>query len=1231
MAIANEQALFSTIKTAFPPVRKALVIAPHPDDEVFGCGGTLSLLRSGGCMVTIIIVTNGALGDDSVDGKLIEIRAGESRAAAKLLGLDAPIFWGLPDRGVSYGEILIARLIEAIAEFDADLVFLPSPSDWHPDHQAIAFAGAEAIRRLGGLRQAAFYEVTDPLPNPSLIHDISAVEALKHQAMRCFPSQLQEQPYDSRISGINNFRALHLGAQVKSAEAFSLLSATELDQGLPILLDGPLATRRNLGFAATGSDMPLVSVIIRSMNRPTLIEALDSLALQTYSNIEVVLVNAKGSDHQEIDQWRGRFPVRMMGTGERIPRSRAANMGLDAAHGEYLMFLDDDDWFEAGHIQKLVAAITQHPEFKVAYTGVKCVDERKNLLANKFDTPFDAVQLVAGNFIPIHAVLFTRGLLELGCRLDESLDLYEDWDFWIQLSRHGDFLKVDGLSAVYRITQQTGFGVSADPVVAEQAALVLYKKWLNRLPGRQITGLMQAVRNNPIKDGHIANPTQAAAERDGRIANLTQAIAERDGRIANLTQAAAERDGHIANLTQAIAERDGHIANLTQAAAERDGLAATVKEMCESKSWRITAPLRFVGRQIKRARRVVELTMPAIRRGGGLKNTFNKAIRLYRREGLAGIRRGFRIVATTEQTIPSPGSSEHDINDYAEWIRRYDTLTDESRAAMRTRIDGFTYKPLISVVMPVYNPPLNMLEDAIHSVQSQLYPNWELCIADDASTDAGIHKLLQRYADNDSRIKVVFREKNGHISAASNSALELVTGEYVALLDNDDLLPEQALFWVADAIVANPGAGLIYSDEDKVNQSGRRYDPYFKPDWNPDLFLSHNMICHLGAYRTDLVRQLGGFREGYEGAQDYDLALRCTEQLAPLQIVHIPRVLYHWRSHLGSTAQAGSEKNYALLAGERALNDHFARAQVSAKAELLDFGMYRARYAVPSPAPLVSLIIPTRNGLKLIKQCIDSILAKTTYNNYEILVVDNNSDDPNTLAYFASLAENNRIRVLRDERTFNYSALNNAAAQEARGEYLCLVNNDIEVISPEWLDEMMGLAIQPGVGVVGARLWYPNDTLQHGGCITGIGGVAGHSHKRLPRNHMGYFARAQLIQTLSVVTAACLVVKKSLFQKVGGLDETNLKVAFNDVDFCLRVREAGYRNVWTPYAELYHHESATRGHEDTPEKKLRFKDEVLYMQNRWGELLMKDPAYSPNLTLDREDFSYAWPPRTAQI
>lgn len=620
--------------------------------------------------------------------------------------------------------------------------------------------------------------------------------------------------------------------------------------------------------------------------------------------------------------------------------------------------------------------------------------------------------------------------------------------------------------------------------------------------------------------------------------------------------------------------------------------------------------------------------------GGGLVESTKKAWRVFLREGWHGVKRRMQFVGGYQTGFSNPKIRPDwklgavDRNDYTEWIRRYDTVTESNRVLLRQRIETMASKPLISIVMPTYNPKSEWLIEAIESVRHQIYSHWELCIADDASTHVEIRKILERYTKEDARIKVVFREQNDHISAASNSALELVTGEWVILLDHDDKLTEHALFWVVDAINKDPDIQLIYSDEDKIDEVGKRMDPYFKCDWNVDLFFSHNMFSHLGVYRSALLRDVGGFRLGLEGSQDYDLVLRCIERIKQVQIYHIPRVLYHWRIHAESTAKASSNaKPYAVLAGEHALNEHFLRMKINASAEPIGYG-YRVHYSLPNLLPLVSLIIPTRNGLELIRKCIESIIDKTVYSNYEILIIDNGSDEEETLDYFKSLEKESKVKVIRDDRSFNYSALNNAGVKRASGDLIGLINNDIEVIAPEWLSEMVSHALLPEVGVVGARLWYPNDTLQHGGVIVGLGGVVGHSHRHLARYHPGYFGRASLIQSFSAVTGACLLIRKSIYEEVGGLNEKELQVAYNDVDFCLRVREAGYRNVWTPYAELYHHESATRGTEDTSEKIMRFSSEKAYMQNRWAALIQNDPAYSPNLTLDYEDFSLAWPPRT---
>lgn len=551
-------------------------------------------------------------------------------------------------------------------------------------------------------------------------------------------------------------------------------------------------------------------------------------------------------------------------------------------------------------------------------------------------------------------------------------------------------------------------------------------------------------------------------------------------------------------------------------------------------------------------------------------------------------------------------------SDYARWQGRNEPALDAD--SIEERLSNLQRRPLLSVVMPVYQAPEHWLRRALDSVIDQHYPDWELCVSDDASLSPHVRQVLEEYRRRDPRIKVIYRPQNGHISESSNSALELATGEYMVLLDHDDELHPEALLLMAEAICRTPDAKLIYSDEDKIDEEGERFDPYFKPDWNYDLLLGQNCISHLGVYSLPLVREVGGFRKGLEGAQDWDLALRCVERITPEQIVHIPRVLYHWRAIQGSTALAAGEKNYAVVAGRRAVEEHLQRTGQAGEVSILPASMMRVKRPLPVPAPKVSLVIPTRDRVDLLRMCVDSILERSTYPDYEILVVDNGSVEPETLEYFAGISGLANVRVLSYPGEFNYSAINNFAVAQARGEIIGLVNNDIEVISADWMEEMVAHAMRPDVGAVGAMLYYPDDTIQHAGVLVGLCGVAGHIGSRDQRGSEGYFGRMLLVQELSAVTAACLLVRKSVYDEVGGLDE-RLRVAFNDVDLCLRIREKGYRNLWTPFAELYHHESASRGLEDNPVKQARFMSEVAFMQERWARALQHDPAYNPNLSM----------------
>lgn len=1127
------------------PARKVLVIAPHPDDEIFGCGGAVALHRQAGVSVLVVILTGGEIFGNPGD------RLQESLEAARWVGSPAIDSWGQPDRGLACTEALVERMVKCIEDFEADLIYAPSPWEIHPDHRQATWLVIESIQRVAHDVRLAFYEIGAPL-RPNVLLNITPVKSAKEKAMQAFSSQQALQDFSGQIQALNKYRTYTLPNSVEAVEAYWLLESKEWTQLVKTGLWAQVSPGLPLDVDSL-THLPLVSVLIRSVGRDPLFQALDSIALQTYPNIEVVVVAAT-VQHPPLPKRCGPHPIRFVATQQALPRSRAANVALDHAQGEFALFLDDDDWLMPAHIARLAEVLQKQPLARAVYTGISTVDASGQPLAQVFDIPYDASRLRVQNLMPIHAVLFCVAPVRERCRFDESLDLYEDWDFWIQVSKLAPMVHLPGVSAVYRIHESSG--VHGANSSALSAADDLYSRWYQEVTEHEFAVLINRVN-------------------------------EADGLRHRVTRAEAE----MAALRNSL-----------------DAAQNALDVVFNSLSWRVTAPLRALSRLAG---------LGAIRHA--LAHWPAKLRAIQQTEGWVGI--GRRVNRRIGSWL------RFDVHSYSVWLNRYTALTRRDREVMQVHAESFVLQPLISVIMPVYNPPVRYLMAAVESVRQQIYSNWELCICDDASTNSEVVAYLKTLSAIDARIKVSMRATNGHISAASNDALNMAKGEWVALLDHDDLLSEDALYWVAQTLQSHGDAGVIYSDEDKIGLDGKRCDPYFKPDWSPELLLSQNYICHLGVYRRNLLETIGGFRLGLEGSQDHDVVLRCVAQLAPHQIVHIPRILYHWRVLPGSTALASDEKSYANDAGVRALSDYLLASGIGGSVKPLQNGYYRVVPSLPPELPWVSLVIPTRNAHELVRMCLQSILEKTTYPNYDILLIDNGSDEPASLAYFREVSKHPRVQVIRDDRDFNFSALNNAAVNQARGEIIGLVNNDIEVITPDWLHEMVGLALRPGVGAVGARLWYPNDTLQHAGVVVGVGGVAGHAHLGRRRGDGGYFGRAEITQNYLAVTAACLLIRKSTYLQVGGLNEADLKVAFNDVDFCLKLVEAGWRNVWTPFAEMYHHESATRGYEDTPAKKARFDAEVQYMLKRWGDLLQNDPTYNPNLSLVDGQFSLAFPPR----
>ena len=553
---------------------------------------------------------------------------------------------------------------------------------------------------------------------------------------------------------------------------------------------------------------------------------------------------------------------------------------------------------------------------------------------------------------------------------------------------------------------------------------------------------------------------------------------------------------------------------------------------------------------------------------------------------------------------------------YEAWLARHKA---DKRVLRRQKHASFAQKPLISIVIPLYCTPLPYLKELIESVRRQSYENWQLCLAD-GSPDDKAKEFLEKHYGREKRIVYQKLKENGGISANTNAAAELAKGEYLMFCDHDDTLEPDALYEIVKAI-NDTDADVVYTDEDKVSMDGRHYfDPNFKPDFNLFRLRENNYICHIFVVRKSLTDETGMLRSEFDGAQDFDFILRCCEKAK--KITHIPKVLYHWRCHMDSTAADPSSKAYAYEAGRKAIREHYQRMGIDAKVDMTERpGWYRSHIKVQGN-PMVSIIIPNKDHTDDLELCLFSMSRKSTYRNYEVLIVENNSEKEETFEYYKKLPERYpKVRVLTWEKEFNYSAINNFAAEEAQGEYLLFLNNDVEILTPDWIEEMLQNCQQENVAAVGAKLYYPDDTIQHAGVVLGLGGIAGHIMCRASREDPGYFGRMISVQEISAVTAACMMVKKSEFDSVKGFDET-FQVAFNDIDLCMKFRAAGKKIVFTPYAELYHYESKSRGLEDTPEKQFRFDKEVKRFQEKWAQQLeMGDPYYSPNLSVTEGDCS----------
>ena len=1155
----------------------------------------------------------------------------------------------------------------------------------------------------------------------------------------------------------------------------------------------------------------LISIICRSIGRPELKQALGSIADQTYRTIEIILVEAGGESLNDFISFAGHVPVKLVSLNKKLARAAAANAGLAEVTGDFIMFLDDDDWIGENHVAHLVDTLNTYSDVKAAYSSTQKMSADGKDKKEVFDQEFDSRLLMRDNFIPIHSMLFESTLLKPDCRFDESFDIFEDWDFWLQLNQHTEFIHTSNLSAFYRE------GGDSETVSDEdydryqnhnprgQGRAKLFEKWLKLWSGEQLNSLLgfldqtnsiielnstienlnctvvSSGEHNEQLDKHIlivesqneslqsdigATKTHSqqlekhilvvesqneslqsdigatrthsqqlekhilAVESQNESLQsdigatrthsqqLEKHILALDSQNESLQSDIGAARTHTQQLLESLDAEKVALASLRNLNLEKTqqlensvnhaaALDTALRSILGSTSWRIMGPYRRVGRLLKRflgfgkvdTRAPASLVQPIAQvesispepeavythplsfyvdkaitfnnciyiRGWATKAPGIESIRLKTHNSSASVSYGI-LREDVQQTFPLvPNSDKSGFLAFAKFDfvgKTYLEFTDSDgvvsqkpvvleqledassliasgefinlspdtqytifRALQQIKglesIDSnksFEYTPLVSIIVPVFNVEKRWLDACVESVLRQSYPNWELCLHDDASTEKETLDCLRHWQHQDSRIKVQYGDNNQHISGASNSALEIAMGEFIGLMDNDDELHVDALWHVIDTLNGDPDLDYIYTDEDKINSEGEFCEPHFKPDWSPELLESMMYVGHFGVIRRSVIDAVGGFRLGVEGSQDYDLTLRISQHTQ--RFAHIPRVLYHWRIIPGSVAGGGDAKSYAYTAAIKALTDYADKQPEPSKVTETELcGRYRIQRQ--SNNPDITIILPFHNKAEMTIDCLRSI-GKSTYTNFKVLLISNNSEpaEYQKVADFSASFEYIELHQLNIP--FNWSAINNWGVAQSTSEFVLFLNNDMTVINADWIEALMDCAVKEGVGAVGAKLLFEDNTVQHFGVVMGLGGIASHAFKHIDGDDPGYFGYAAVVRNCSAVTGACMLVRRSVVNQIEGFNE-DLKVAYNDVDFCLRLREAKLKVLITPFAKLYHLESKTRPKflDDMNSAQLaQFESESGYIRERHAKYFSEgDPYYNKALSLRIENYS----------